>query len=75
MQVSTGFAHPIYLDSVRLSERDITTDQFEIGPGLLPFRVVLKTGGGRVRGTVEEGGGAVRCGDSTPGFRRSYRPV
>lgn len=59
VQVSTGFAHPMYLDSVTLSDRDITMDQFEIGPGLLPFRVVLKTGGGRVRGTVDEGVGGI----------------
>ncbi|HVP47854.1 MAG TPA: carboxypeptidase-like regulatory domain-containing protein [Bryobacteraceae bacterium] len=57
--VSTGFGHSMYMDSVRLGERDITMDPFEIGPGLLPFRVILKTGGGHVRGTVDEGVGGI----------------
>jgi hypothetical protein len=46
-----------YLDSLRLGERDITQDELEVVPGMMPFRVVLKTGGGRVRGTVENGNG------------------
>jgi hypothetical protein len=46
-----------YLESVRLGERDITLDEFEVVPGTTPFRVVLRTGGGRMRGTVESGNG------------------
>jgi hypothetical protein len=48
-----------YLESVRLGERDITLDEFEVAPGMTPFRVVLRTGGGRVRGTVENGDGGL----------------
>ncbi len=44
-----------YLDSVRLGERDITLDELAVVPGMTPFRVALRTGGGRVRGTVENG--------------------
>jgi hypothetical protein len=49
-----------YLDSVWLGERDITVDELEVVPGMMPFRVVPRTGGGRLRGAVEDGnGGAV----------------
>jgi hypothetical protein len=34
VSISTGFAHAMYLDSVRLGERDITMDEFEIAPAL-----------------------------------------
>jgi hypothetical protein len=46
-----------YLDSVWLGERDITVDELEIAAGMTPFRVALRTGGGRLRGTVENGNG------------------
>ena len=59
LQVNNGFAHTMYLDSVRLGERDITVEAFEVVPGIPPFRVVLKTGGGRVRGTVKDGIGGI----------------
>jgi hypothetical protein len=59
VSISTGFAHAMYLDSVRLGERDITMDEFEIAPGLVPFRVLLKTGSGRVSGTVHDGVGGI----------------
>lgn len=48
-----------YLESVRLGPRDITLDEFEVVPGMTPFRVVLSTEGGRVRGTVENGNGGI----------------
>lgn len=32
-----------YLESVRLGERDITLDELEVVPGMMPFRVVLRT--------------------------------
>lgn len=59
VSVHKGFAHSNYLDSVRLGDRDITMDEFEIAPGLPPFRVLLKTGGGRVSGTVPDGVGGI----------------
>ncbi len=46
-----------YLEAVRLGDRDITLDEVEVSPGMTPFRVVLRTGGGRVLGTVENGRG------------------
>ncbi len=48
-----------YLESVRLGERDITLNELEVVPGMMPFRVVLRTGGGRLRGTVENGNGGL----------------
>ena len=42
-----------YLESVLLGERDITMQEFELAPDLLPVRVILRTGGGTVRGTVD----------------------
>jgi hypothetical protein len=48
-----------YLESVRLGERDITLDELEVVPGMMPFRVLLRTGGGRLRGTVENGNGGL----------------
>jgi hypothetical protein len=48
-----------YLDSVRLGGRDITLDEIEVTPGMPPFRVVLKTGGGSVRGSVQDGDGGM----------------
>jgi hypothetical protein len=48
-----------YLESVRLGERDITLDELEVVPGMMPFRVVLRTGGGRLRGAVENGNGGL----------------
>jgi protocatechuate 3,4-dioxygenase beta subunit len=55
------FSRPsrFYVDSFRLGERDITLDEFEVGPGMPPFRVVLGTNGGHVRGTVEDGDGGI----------------
>jgi Carboxypeptidase regulatory-like domain len=47
-----------YLDSVRMGERDITMQEFEIAPGMLPLRVVLRTGGGRVQANVDDPAGA-----------------
>jgi hypothetical protein len=48
-----------YLDSVRRGEQDITQDELEIVAGVTPFRVMLKTGGGHVRGAVENGNGGL----------------
>jgi hypothetical protein len=48
-----------YLDSVQMGERDLTLDEFEVSAGMMPFRVALRTGGGRVRGTVENGNGGL----------------
>jgi len=48
-----------YLESVRLGEWDITMDEFEVEAGMTPFRVVLRTGGGRLQGMVENGNGGM----------------
>jgi len=48
-----------YLDRIWLGERDITLDEIEVSPGMPPFRVVLKTGGGRIRGSVPNGDGGM----------------
>jgi len=48
-----------YLDAVWMGERDLTLNELEVVPGMRPFRVVLRTDGGRVRGTVENGNGGL----------------
>jgi hypothetical protein len=57
--VTGMFAQEFYFDSVRLGERDVSMDEIEVASGLLTLRVVLKTGGGHVRGTVENGSGGI----------------
>jgi protocatechuate 3,4-dioxygenase beta subunit len=52
-------AIPFYVDSFRLGERDITTEDFEVGPGMPSFHVLLRSNGGHVRGTVENGDGGI----------------
>jgi hypothetical protein len=44
-----------YLEAVRMGDRDITMQEFEVAAGMLPVRVLLRTGGGRVSATVEDG--------------------
>jgi hypothetical protein len=44
-----------YLDSVRMGDRDITMQEFEVAPGMAPLRAILRTGGGQVNATVEDG--------------------
>jgi hypothetical protein len=46
-----------YLDSVWMGERDLTFIEFEVVPGMMPFRVGLKTGGAHVRGTAGKANG------------------
>jgi hypothetical protein len=46
-----------YLASVMLGERDVLGQEFALAPGALPLRVVFKSDGGAVRGTVGEGEG------------------
>jgi hypothetical protein len=48
-----------YLDSVRMGDRDLTRDEFEVVRGTIPFRVALRTDGGRMRGAVENGNGGL----------------
>jgi len=48
-----------YLEAVWLAGRDITLEAIEVVPDMLPFRAVLRTGGGSVRGTVENGAGGM----------------
>lgn len=57
--VSNGFTHSMYLDSVRMGDLDLTLDEFEVTPNPQAFRVILKTGGGRVSGTVRDGAGGI----------------
>ncbi len=59
VSVSTGFNHSMYLDSVRLGELDLIVDEFEVTSEPPAFRVILKTGGGRVTGTVRDGTGGI----------------
>ena len=42
-----------------MGERDLTLNELEVVPGMMPFRVVLRTGGARVLGTVENGNGGL----------------
>jgi hypothetical protein len=50
-------ARHAYIDSVWLGDREITMQEFELTPGAPVVRVVLKTGGGRMQGSVEDGVG------------------
>lgn len=58
-----------YLDSVWIGERDVTVDELEVVPGMMPFRVALRRGGGRLLGTVENGNG----GGVVPRRRRARK--
>jgi hypothetical protein len=49
---------PYYLDSARLGDRDILTQEFQL-PSVAPLTLVYKRNGGTVRGTVES------CGSGT----------
>jgi hypothetical protein len=44
-----------YLEAVRMGDRDITMQEFEVAPGMLPLRFILRTGGGHVNATVDDG--------------------
>lgn len=46
-----------YLESVWMGERDLTFNAFEVVPGMMPFRVGLRTGGALVRGTAGSANG------------------
>jgi protocatechuate 3,4-dioxygenase beta subunit len=43
-----------YEEGALLGDRDITMQEFEVTPGMLPLRVILRTGGGSVTATVED---------------------
>jgi hypothetical protein len=43
VQVSTGFSNTMYLDSGWTGERDITMEEFDVVPGILPFRVASRS--------------------------------
>jgi hypothetical protein len=45
-----------YLDAVLLGDRDMTMQFIDVAPGMQPVRIILKTGGGQVSGTVESAG-------------------
>jgi hypothetical protein len=52
-----GIPQGHYLASVLIGERDVLGQEFALAPGALPLRVVFKSDGGAVRGTVAEGEG------------------
>ena len=59
VQPEQDWVQKFYLAAVKLGERDVTLEWIDVGPGMLPFRAVLKSGGGQVRGTVENGDGGI----------------
>jgi hypothetical protein len=52
-----GIPQGHYLASVLVGERDVLGQEFTLAPGAVPLRVVFKSDGGTVRGTVAEGEG------------------
>jgi hypothetical protein len=46
-----------YLASIFLGDRDVLGQEFTLGPGAPPLRVVFKSDGGTVRGAVDQGEG------------------
>ncbi len=48
-----------YLASVQLGEREIFGKEIDLAPGSPPIHILYKSDGGRVRGTVEKGEGAI----------------
>lgn len=60
-----------YLEAVRMGDRDITMQEFDVVPGMLPLKVVLRTGGGRVSASLEDGttAGAVVLVPQDPALR------
>ena len=58
-RIGTYGAPPgFYVESIRLGENDVTGQGVELTPASPPLRIVYRAGAGRVRGTVENGGGA-----------------
>ena len=49
-----GTARNAHLDSIVLGDRDVTMQQFDLAPGMQPVRVILKSDGGSIQGTVED---------------------
>jgi hypothetical protein len=48
-----------YVDSIQYGGRDVMGQTVDVMDASLPIRVVYKTNGGRVQGSVENGGGAI----------------
>jgi hypothetical protein len=59
VQPELGWAPKFYVDAVKLGDRDVTLEWIDVAPGMLPFHAVLKSGGGQVRGSVENGDGGI----------------
>jgi hypothetical protein len=59
VQPQADWVQKFYLEAVKLGDRDITLDWIDVAPGMPPFCAVLKSGGGQVRGSVENGDGGI----------------
>ena len=55
---STGERKGFYLDSILFGERDVLGQEVELAEGAPPVRLIYKRDGGKVRGTVADGGGS-----------------
>ena len=55
-----------YLDSVRMGDRDITMQEFELTPGMPPLRIVLRKGGGAVTAKVENAANSTAAAAAGP---------
>jgi hypothetical protein len=51
-----------YVAAVMWGGRDVNGQVVELTPGAAPLQVILKSGTGKVRGTIENGGGEKRDG-------------
>jgi hypothetical protein len=56
--VPRGFIPGYYLDSILLGEQDVLNQEVDLGPGTPPLRIIYRSKAGKVRGTVENCGGA-----------------
>lgn len=54
-----GYIPGYYVESVKMGDRDVMAKPVELTDGSIPFRVVYRGNAGRVRGTVEKGGGSI----------------
>jgi len=63
-----------YLAAILLGDRDVLGEEVELAEGALPVRIVYKSDGGRVAGTVERGAFAkVVLASKNPGMRGQWQ--